>query len=113
MPDITYKFNSDVSSVATINKRTGVITLKVASSPKSTTATITVKLKNGNALTSSAITVNFAWKAPELGNFVYADGTYSSAYMTSKTLMGLIFALDKTTSTSGTAYIVGKEYLDA
>lgn len=113
VPDITYKFNSDVSSVATINKRTGVITLKVASSPKSTTATITVKLKNGNTLTSSAITVNFAWKAPELGNFVYADGTYSSAYMTSKTLMGLIFALDKTTSTSGTAYIVGKEYLDA
>lgn len=113
VPDITYKFNSDVSSVATINKRTGVITLKVASSPKSTTATITVKLKNGNTLTSSAITVNFAWKAPELGNFVYADGTYSSAYMTSKTLMGLIFALDKTTSTSGTAYIVGKEYLDS
>lgn len=113
VPDITYKFNSDVSSVATINKRTGVITLKVASSPKSTTATISIKLKNGNTLTSSAITVNFAWKAPELGNFVYADGTYSSAYMTSKTLMGLIFALDKTTSTSGTAYIVGKEYLDA
>lgn len=113
VPDITYKFNSDVSSVATINKRTGVITLKVASSPKSTTATITVKLKNGNTLTSSAITVNFAWKAPELGNFVYADGTYSSAYMTSKTLMGLIFALDKTNSTSGTAYIVGKEYLDS
>lgn len=113
VPDITYKFNSDVSSVATINKRTGVITLKVTSSPKSTTATISVKLKNGNTLTSSAITVNFAWKAPELGNFVYADGTYSSAYMTSKTLMGLIFALDKTTSTSGTAYIVGKEYLDS
>lgn len=113
VPDITYKFNSDVSSVATINKRTGVITLKVASSPKSTTATITVKLKNGNTLISNAITVNFAWKAPELGNFVYADGTYSSAYMTSKTLMGLIFALDKTDSTSGTAYIVGKEYLDS
>lgn len=112
IPDITYKFNTDVSDVATINNRTGVITLKQASSSKTTTATITVKLKNGNTLTSKTINIYFAWKAPEIGNFVYADGTYSAAYMTSKTLMGLIFAIDKTTDSSGTAYIVGKEYLD-
>ena len=111
IPDITYRFNSDVSDVATINNRTGVITLKQASSTKTTTAVITVRLKNGNILTSKTINVYFAWKAPEIGNFVYADGTYSSAYMTSKTLIGLIFALNKTNSTSGTAYIVGKEYL--
>lgn len=111
IPDITYKFNSDVSDVATINNRTGVVTLKKASSTKTTTATITVKLKNGNTLTSKTINVYFAWKAPEIGNFVYADGTYSSAYMTSKTLMGLIFALNKTSENEGTAYIVGKEYL--
>lgn len=112
IPDITYRFNSDVSDVATINNRTGVITLKTAASSKTTTATITVNLTNGNTLTSKTINIYFAWKAPELGNFVYADGTYSSAYMTSKTLMGLIFAIDKTNDTSGTAYIVGKEYLD-
>ncbi len=112
IPDITYRFNSDVSDVATINNRTGVITLKIASSPKTTTATITVKLTNGNTLTSGTINVYFAWRAPELGNFVYADGTYSSAYMPSKTLMGLIFAINKTSPTEGTAYIVGKEYLD-
>lgn len=112
IPDITYRFNSDVSDVATINNRTGVITLKTASSPKTTTATITVKLTNGNTLTSGTINIYFAWKAPELGNFVYADGTYSSAYMPSKTLMGLIFAIKKTSDTEGTAYIVGKEYLD-
>ena len=111
IPDITYRFNSDVSDVATINNRTGVITLKQASSTKTTTAVITVRLKNGNTLTSKTINVYFAWKAPEIGNFVYADGTYSSAYMTNKTLIGLIFALNKTNSTSGTAYIVGKEYL--
>lgn len=112
IPDITYRFNSDVSDVATINNRTGVITLKTASSPKTTTATIIVKLTNGNTLTSGTINIYFAWKAPELGNFVYADGTYSSAYMPSKTLMGLIFAIKKTSDTEGTAYIVGKEYLD-
>lgn len=95
IPDITYRFNSDVSDVATINNRTGVITLKTASSSKTTTATITVKLTNGNTLTSGTINIYFAWKAPELGNFVYADGTYSSAYMPSKTLMGLIFAIKK------------------
>lgn len=111
IPDITYRFNSDVSDVATINNRTGVITLKQASSTKTTTAVITVRLKNGNVLTSKTINVYFAWKAPEIGNFVYADGTYSSAYMANKTLMGLIFALKKTDSASGTAYIVGKEYL--
>lgn len=112
IPDITYRFNSDVSDVATINNRTGVITLKTASSSKTTTATITVKLTNGNTLTSGTINIYFAWRAPELGNFVYADGTYSSAYMPSKTLMGLIFAINKTSGTKGTAYIVGKEYLD-
>lgn len=112
IPDITYRFNSDVSDVATINNRTGVITLKTASSSKTTTATITVKLTNGNTLTSGTINIYFAWRAPELGNFVYADGTYSSAYMPSKTLMGLIFAINKTSLTEGTAYIVGKEYLD-
>lgn len=112
IPDITYRFNTDVSDVATINNRTGVITLKQASSSKTTTATITIKLTNGNTLTSKTINIYFAWKAPEIGNFVYADGTYSAAYMTSKTLMGLIFAIDKTTDSSGTAYIVGKEYLD-
>nr|DAJ12911.1 MAG TPA: hypothetical protein [Bacteriophage sp.] len=85
--------------------------MKKASSTKTTTATITVKLKNGNTLTSKTINVYFAWKAPEIGNFVYADGTYSSAYMTSKTLMGLIFALNKTSENEGIAYIVGKEYL--
>lgn len=112
IPDITYRFNSDVSDVATINNRTGVITLKTASSSKTTTATITVKLTNGNTLISGTINIYFAWRAPELGNFVYADGTYSSAYMPSKTLMGLIFAINKTSLTEGTAYIVGKEYLD-
>lgn len=112
IPDITYRFNSDVSDVATINNRTGVITLKTASSSKTTTATITVRLTNGDTRTSGIINVYFAWKAPELGNFVYADGTYSSAYMTNKTLMGLIFAINKTSDTAGTAYIVGKEYLD-
>nr|DAR48557.1 MAG TPA: hypothetical protein [Bacteriophage sp.] len=33
--------------------------------------------------------------------------------MTNKTLMGLIFALNKTSDTEGTAYVVGKEYLDS
>lgn len=111
IPDITYSFNSDVSDVATINRRTGIITLKTASSTKETTVTITVNLTKGNPL-SKRVKVYFAWKAPELGNFVYADGTYSNAYMTNKTLMGLIFAIDKTNDTSGKAYIVGKEYLD-
>lgn len=111
IPDITYSFSSNVSDVATINKRTGVITLKTASSTKETTAIITVNLTSGKSLTKT-VKVSFAWKAPELGNFVYADGTYSSAYMTNKTLMGLIFAIDKTNDTSGKAYIVGKEYLD-
>lgn len=95
IPDITYRFNSDVSDVATINNRTGVITLKTASSSKTTTATITVRLTNGNTLTSGTINIYFAWRAPEIGNFIYADGTYSSAYMTNKTLMGLIFAIKK------------------
>lgn len=116
VPDITYKLEGNISDVATINTRTGVITMKQPSSTKTAKVKISAKLKNGNTITSSDITVYFSWKAPELGNFVYADGSYSNAYMTSKTLMGIIFAISSSTTESGkktgTAYVLGKEYLD-
>lgn len=109
IPDITYTLSAS-SSVATIDKRTGVVTL-IKESTTPATASISVTLTNGKTIKSNTIKVSFTWIAPQLGNFVYADGSYSSAYNSNKTLIGLIFALDKTNDTSGTAYIIGKEYV--
>ena len=108
--DITYSMSGISSDVATIDQ-TGAITLKKEST---STATVTISMKVANSPTAikKTVTVSFTWKAPQLGDFAYADGTFSSAYDSNKTMIGLVYAKDETDSTSGTVYIVGKEYSD-
>mgnify|MGYP003294880660 CR=1 FL=1 len=55
-------------------------------------------------------TVTFAWQAPQLGDFAYIDGTFSSSYDPSKTMVGIIYAKDETTAESGIVHIMGKEF---
>ena len=109
--DITYSMSGVSADVATIDQ-TGAITLKKESAA---TATVTISMKVANMSTAikRTSTVSFAWKAPQLGDFAYADGTFSSAYDSNKTMVGLVYAKDETTSTSGTVYIIGKEYSDS
>lgn len=108
--DITYSMSGVSTDVATIDQ-TGAITLKKESTA---TATVTISMKVANSPTAikKTSTVSFTWKAPQLGDFAYADGTFSSAYDSNKTMIGLVYAKDETTSTSGTVYIIGKEYSD-
>lgn len=108
--DITYSMSGVSSDVATIDQ-TGAITLKKESTA---TAIVTISMKVANSSTAirKTSTVSFTWKAPQLGDFAYADGTFSSAYDSNKTMIGLVYAKDETTSTSGTVYIIGKEYSD-
>jgi hypothetical protein len=58
---------------------------------------------------SNETRISFAWKTPEIGNFAYADGTFSSYYNSSKTLVGLVYAKEGSAD-EGTVYIIGKEY---
>ena len=106
--NITYEM-STIRNVASIDSE-GRIT-QLAESDQ--TATVIIKMKVANrptALATSAITVHFQWVAPEIGNFAYADGSFSNAYDSSKTVVGLVYAKDEISSTEGDVYIIGAEY---
>jgi hypothetical protein len=106
--NITYEM-STIRNVASIDSE-GRITQSAESDQ---TATVIIKMKVANrstALATSAITVHFQWVAPEIGNFAYADGSFSNAYDSSKTVVGLIYAKDEISSTEGDVYIIGTEY---
>lgn len=117
--DITYSLKASNSfsantfdtTVATIDSVTGTITLKKESSKKGYIF-ITVGTDSGDKTTAQTYTceVSFEWTAPKLGDFAYSDGTFSTSYIPSKTLVGLVYAVNESTTTSGTAYIIGKEY---
>lgn len=106
--DITYSMSGVSTDVATIDQ-TGAITLKKESN---STATVTISMKVANSGTAirKTVKVSFTWKAPQLGDFAYADGTFTSSFDATKTLVGLVYAKDETDSTSGVVYIIGKEY---
>lgn len=109
--DITYTMSGVSSDVATIDQ-TGAITLKKESN---NTATVTISMKVANSSTRivKTVRVSFTWKAPQLGDFAYADGTFTSSFDPTKTFVGLVYAKDEASSTSGTVYIIGKEYTDS
>ena len=104
--DISYKLKSSVTNVS-IDSKTGVITIKGTPNNEATVV-ITMKTNKGYSLTKE-VRIVFKWNAPKIGDFAYIDGTFSSYYNSSKTLAGLVYA--KTgDDTSGTVYIIGKEY---
>lgn len=108
--DITYSMSGVSTDVATIDQ-TGAITLKKESN-STATVTISMKVANSGTAIKKTVKVSFTWKAPQLGDFAYADGTFTSSFDATKTLVGLVYAKDETDSTSGVVYIIGKEYTD-
>lgn len=108
--NITYQMSGVSSSVATIDQ-TGAITLKQESS-SSATVTISMKVASNGTPIKKTVTVKFEWQAPQLGDFAYADGTFTSSYDSTKTLVGLVYAKNEQTDTAGTVFIIGKEFTD-
>ena len=109
--DIQYTMSGVSTSVAEINKFTGVVTLK-QSTTSTAIVTITLKLVSGSTI-SKTCTVSFIWSAPKIGDFAYIDGTFSAGYDPNKTVIGLVYAREELTDTTGTVYIIGKEYANA
>lgn len=109
--DIQYTMSGVSTSVAEINKFTGVVTLK-QSTTSIATVTITLKLVSGSTI-SKTCTVSFIWSAPKIGDFAYIDGTFSAGYDPNKTVIGLVYAREELTDTTGTVYIIGKEYANS
>lgn len=108
--NITYSITS-ASGVSTIDSKTGIITI-TGTSTEEDVINITIITDNGTKISKSCKLI-CSWVAPEIGDFAYADGSFSSAYNPSKTLVGLVYHKDSTGSgdqETGTAYIIGKEY---
>ena len=109
--DIQYTMSGVPTTVAEINKFTGVVTLK-QSTTSTATVTITLKLVSGSTISKTCI-VSFIWSAPKIGDFAYIDGTFSAGYDPNKTVIGLVYAREELTDTTGTVYIIGKEYANS
>lgn len=113
--DITYEITKvsgvdTLANMASINSRTGYLTVKKESDDFVAKVTIKVAVKNSTVPLTHDVTVKFAWKAPQVGDFAYVDGSFSSAYDPNKTLAGLVYAAKRDSDTAGTVYIMGKEY---
>lgn len=107
--DITYSMSGITSDIATIDSKTGDITMK-KESDKVGQVTISMKISGYSERITCTSTVRFSWKAPALGDFAYSDGTFTSSYDSSKNMIGLVYAKDEESETSGTVYIIGKEF---
>lgn len=107
---INYSMNSNYNRYIDLDTKTGKITVKDNSYKSAIEITITVNLINGSPITKKS-SLSLTWKAPEVGNFVYYDGSYTSSYNKNKTLVGMIYAVTNATDEEqGTAYVIGKEY---
>jgi hypothetical protein len=106
--DIKYSIKSNPNGV-TINSNTGSLTI---SKPITTSneALVTITINNSISNSDKPTRVSFIWKAPQIGDFAYADGTFSKYYNSQKDLIGLVYAKNETSESEGTVYIIGKEY---
>lgn len=94
-----------------VDSKTGNITLIRESTTVQPVINILV-YKIGNSIpTRLTCKVKIQWVAPQIGDFVYYDGSYSNNYNANKTCVGMVYAVENTNSenTSGTAYVIGKE----
>lgn len=114
--DIKYALQTTVTGVS-INNTSGAITLTSQVNTNSvanviisiTTDTNTFK-NDGTGQNPTPTRVSFAWKAPKLGDFAYADGTFSSYRNPNKTIVGLVYAREEETAEKGIVYVVGAKY---
>ena len=94
---------------ASIDPFTGKVTLYRATT-KTAEVTISIRTSSSTQPLTRKCNVTFEWAPPAIGDFAYIDGTFSPGYDPNKTIVGLVYARDETSSTTGTVYIIGKEY---
>lgn len=92
-----------------VDSKTGNITLIKESTTVQPVINISVYKIGSSTPTRLTCKVKIQWTAPKIGDFVYYDGSYSNNYNTNKTCIGMVYAVENTNDTSGTAYVIGKE----
>jgi hypothetical protein len=92
----TFEWSITDNQYATIDKTTGVLTVtKIGTESRrpSATITLTVTKADGTQLTATFV-VGFYSRSAHLGDYVYADGSYSDVLDTGKTVVGVCFYID-------------------
>lgn len=94
-----------------VDSKTGNITLIKESVTVQPVINILVYRIGSSTPTKLTCKVKIQWTAPQIGDFVYYDGSYSNNYNANKTCVGMVYAVENTNgeNTSGTAYVIGKE----
>ena len=94
-----------------VDSKTGNITLIRESVTVQPVINILVYRIGNSTPTKLTCKVKIQWTAPQIGDFVYYDGSYSNNYNANKTCVGMVYAVENTNgeNTSGTAYVIGKE----
>ena len=94
-----------------VDSKTGNITLIRESTTVQPVINILVYRIGNSTPTKLTCKVKIQWTAPQIGDFVYYDGSYSNNYNANKTCVGMVYAVENTSdaNTSGIAYVIGKE----
>ena len=80
----------NVDSSATIDEKTGNINTN--NSPDGSEFTVTIKVETDNGIfTSNTCKVTIGFRVPELGDFAYPDGSFSSYYVPSENPFGFVY----------------------
>lgn len=106
---IDYQLSPTYEQYLRVDSKTGNITLIRESTTVQPVINISVYRIGSSTPTRLTCKVKIQWTAPQIGDFVYYDGSYSNNYNTNKTCIGMVYAVENTNDTSGTAYVIGKE----
>lgn len=100
------KYSIPTTKNVTIDPITGTITL---TDSVENDLEVTIVMTTDKQTYTRKAKVSFKWRSPNIGNFAYIDGSFSSTYNSSKTLVGLVYAKEGDEN-SGKVYIIGKEF---
>lgn len=105
--DITYKLDS--KAPANVDSLSGEVEV-TGNANSEYTYTVTVNSKEVGPIVVSG-KIYFGYREPSVGDYAYADGTFSATYITSKTLIGMVFAkrVNSTDSSKFDLTILGKD----
>lgn len=94
---IGIRWSINNNGYATIDSKTGVLTVnRVGTEEQAPTAQVTVivTLSDGSEI-SDTVTIGFYHRTCKLGDYVFADGSYSNVLDRSKTVVGICFYIDR------------------
>ena len=87
---LNISYSLDKRAPAIIDSQTGAVQV-TGNSTTEYTYTVIIKSKEAGSITVSG-KIYFGYREPEVGDYAYADGTFSKTFIKSKTLVGLVFA---------------------